>query len=299
MVVAVQQLRDARKSPSVLRMKVIKIRGVSPDVYVMIHEGVDDIPVYETWLSRLGFNLTYEAIHGSGKQQLLEFHSLLQSNSDPLAKNVYFFVDRDFDEKVSLHSAIYELPCYSIENALVCPDAVQSLLRDEFRCSGSIAERAMVVHKFLEVRDNFRRHAESINFRIFVAVKLGLKIESKPELGTDFVRVLLSEAKSLNIDPCQLVKLDAEPTAPVMGSLKTNFDSLPAEIKSRGKYELDMFRKWLRILAEDRKNRTPSLFSETGKVAGEPATAPMRRYASACKIPSGLSDFVAGIKMTA
>lgn len=287
----VDSMRESRKSPKVLKLKVIKIKGEHPDVLILIHEGVEDVPVYEAWLSRLLDAPQYEPIAGAGKEQLLAFRAELDANNDPLKDSILFFIDRDFDLPHPEHQAVYELPAYSIENFLCSEEVLDSLLRDEFRCAGDIAQRKSVISKFQEIQENFRKIAEPVNFILFAARRSGVDVLCKPSCVDEIATINLCSVTANFSSASEIVKLKAEIPEDRQKSLAEEFSQLPPELSNRGKYELEMFRRWLQALMADRRCSLPDVFLESKKIGGDPGNLPMRRFASASIVPAGLREF--------
>ena len=286
------RLRGSRKNPSVLKIKVLKIFGEDPDVFVFIFEGVDDVPVYEEWLRRVGKCPRFEPVPGAGKQQLLAYHEMLKSSGDPLLGRILFFVDRDFDPPMGELNQVYELDAYSIENFLCTDEVLDSILRDEFRCAGEIAERARIKAAFSEVRSRFVSHCEPVNFALFAAQRLSLVVERKPERISDISTITITEARVAYGNVKDIVRVAGWSTDYLRG-LEAEFEKLPMALKQRGKYLVDMFRRWLRLLAEDFKSQRSLMFGDRGdRLAGDPSALPLRRFASVSEIPGGLADFV-------
>lgn len=91
-----ERMRDGRKSPQVLNIRLLSIRSSRPDSLVFFFESYDDVSVYGDWISRVSGSLRYEPVPGNGKEQLLAFQLMLEQ--DGRLRGVYFFVDHDYDD---------------------------------------------------------------------------------------------------------------------------------------------------------------------------------------------------------
>lgn len=286
----VENLRDSRKRPSILRLKVLKIRGERPDILIFIHEGIEDIPVYEAWLSRINHELIYEPVPGTGKEQVLSFYASIID--DELSRNVAFFVDRDFDLEQKNKDRIYELPAYSIENLLCVREAIDSVLKDEFRCAGAIEERSRIIGVFGAIQENFRIISDCVNFQLFVARREGVKVLKKPDSSSEIAIIELETVSAAFADCKEICEIEGAASEYRLVELRKEFDSLAEGLRNRGKYELDLLKRWLRRLSDDKRSDYPKLFGSPGRVQGDPGTLSMRRLAIASPLPGGLSDFV-------
>jgi hypothetical protein len=287
-------LRNSRKSPSVLKMKALKIDGEHPAVLIFFFEGVEDVPVYEEWLARIEGCPRYEPVPGAGKQQLMAYYDQLVTAKDPLLMKTYFFVDRDFDPPLPNLSHLFELPAYSIEN-LICNDAVlDSMLRDEFRRAGAVAERTKIRAKFSALCGDFYRCCLPVSFLLFVAQRGGLTVEKKPEKVAEIASIAVDGIAPAYQDVNDIVQITKLPAAQELKAYEESFEQLPTVLQHRGKYVLEMFRKWLRVLMEDFKSTHPRLCEKQDeRIPGDPSSVSIRRFAGATPPPYELVQFVA------
>jgi hypothetical protein len=290
----IERLRESRKNPSVLKLKILKIRGENPDIFIFIYEGQEDIPVYEEWLSRIANCPHFEAVAGNGKEQLLGFYTSLTKNADSLLRKVFFFVDRDFDSPFEQSNNLFELEAYSIEN-LICTEAVlESLLRDEFRRAGKVAERGKICKTFSDLHEKFNAISKDLNLGLFLARRCGINVSKKPERATEIAAIKVNEVDRAYGDISEIFSVEEEINLEKAIELSEEFENLPITLRQRGKYLLDFFRRWLRTLSDDLKAENPVLFeSRDAALPGDPAAVTMRRLTSAAPIPVALSNFIA------
>ncbi|MCA3071059.1 MAG: DUF4435 domain-containing protein [Rhodocyclaceae bacterium] len=289
----VEKLRASRKGASVLKLKVLKIRGEDPDILIFVYEGPEDIPVYDEWIKRIGACTRFEPMHGAGKEQLLAYHQILMDSSDPLLDKIFFFVDRDFDIATLPHPHVYELGAYSIENLLCTEEVVDSILRNEFRRSGRIAERRRLRETFKEIVSGFVAHCEPVNLELFVARRLQISVLAKPSRASEIVTINADSVFRAYETVSDIVVLEGKPTPESYQKLRSEFDELPSLLKCRGKYLLSMLRVWLKALEMDLKSQHPLLFEESdSQLPGDPAQLPMSRFASSTPVPPCLVKFI-------
>jgi hypothetical protein len=289
----VQQLRESRKSPSVLKHRLISVRSVRPDVLVFIFEGLEDVGIYETWIARTQARPTYEAIPGNGKEQLLGLRDHLLTADPKLLYRVHFFVDCDFDPYNDPDDHLFTLDAYSAENYLCSSESLESILADEFRCAGSPMERQRIIQKFEQVREEFKQHAKQVNLGLFLARRHGIKVIRKPEDACEIAKIQLESIICAYNDVGEVLELASEIEQSVVQELEEEFRDLSALRAQRGKYVLSMFLHWLKALAADRRRELPSLFDHALSLPGEPWKLQLRRLASLSPLPQGLDQFVA------
>lgn len=286
----VERMRDSRKSPLVLKIKLIGVRSSRPKVLLFFFEGADDIPVYEEWLSRINRELSFEAIHGSGKEQVLALRNLLEG--DEIRKGVYFFVDSDFDEPEAPDDHTFVLDSYSVENDLVVRNVVESLLRDEFRCAGQPDQRDAVLEVFDHIKEKFFRSIYELNEMLFIARRERARVTRRPDKITDIVSITLRDVEQLIADFSEAFECSLVIDEKRRRELAEEFSRLPPNKSMKGKYALQFLRAWLRTLLQDRKSPHPRLFREgMPGLPGSPENSSLRRFASAAPIPAGLDVF--------
>ncbi len=159
----IDRLRYSRKSPSVLKLKLISVRSVRPDTLVFVFEGREDVGVYEAWISRTTAKPVYEPIPGNGKEQLIGLRDLLSAEDSQLLRRVHFFVDCDFDEFPPPDDHLFTLNSYSMENLICSKETLESLLTDEFRCAGSPEQRQRIVDQFERICRDFKNSAAEMD----------------------------------------------------------------------------------------------------------------------------------------
>lgn len=286
----VNRLRSSRDNISVLRLQLLKIRGRHQGL-IFVFEGPDDVAVYEEWLRHVSNCRDYEPLPASGKKQVLGLLSSLSGSRPDLIKGVYFFVDRDFDLPVSPHSHLYELECYSIEN-LLCTDAVlESILKDEFRCAGDIDLRNSIKAKMASFLHELDEKCSEINLRIFEARRKGRKIVRKPEKIGQIVRIEITGISSAYNSIDEIFQAEPVSTGVEIDLARSDFIALPDELRQRGKYKIEAFKKWLKLLADDAGCDSPQIFPSRVKV-NDVNFSSLRRFASCAQPPQSLINFL-------
>lgn len=288
-----ERLREGRKSPQVLNVKLLSIRSSRPNSIVFIFESHDDVSVYGDWISRIPNSPKYEAVAGNGKEQLLAFQLMLEQ--DRRLKGVYFFVDHDYDENPPL-AQVFVVPAYSFENLLCVQEVIDSVLIDELRCAGDPTTRARVISTFKQVIEQFEKHSSSLHETLFIARRGGFKVSSRPNSATDFLDVFLT-----NITPKfsrleEIIEVSIDLPAEELEALRVSFLALNSTHSVRGKYLLQTTREWLRLVTADRRSDNPSLFPKLdSRLPGSPEKVTVRRLASAASLPHGLPEFIQAV----
>lgn len=75
-----ERMREGRKSPQVLNLKLLSIRSSRPNSLVFFFESHEDVSVYGDWISRVPGSPRYEPVPGNGKEQLLAFQLMLEQD---------------------------------------------------------------------------------------------------------------------------------------------------------------------------------------------------------------------------
>ncbi|MCU1055345.1 DUF4435 domain-containing protein [Stenotrophomonas maltophilia] len=288
-----ERMREGRRSPQVLKIKLISIRSSHPGKIIFFFEGLDDLPVYEEWLARTPSRLEYEAVAGSGKEQLLSFQFALEQ--DQQLSGVYFFVDHDYDENPKLTN-VYVLDAYSIENLLCNFSAIESLLSDELRCAGDPVTRESLLNAFRTFVESFSQASYSIHEILYYARREGVRVERRPEHAREFSEVAKNGVMHTYSSVDEVVQLAAKANPERLAQRKLEFSKLPLRYAVRGKYLMQALRMWVKALADDRRSARPTCFPESmPRLPGCPEQFSLRRLASRTPLPEGLAEFAASI----
>ena len=176
----VQRLVESRSRSVVLKQRLILFRAASPIILVLVFEGIEDALVYAQWFQRICNSLDYEPFPLKGKDQVLQLRHIVNRDLNGLDRNTLFFMDRDFDDYKGYQPSqtLFMTDRYSIENYLVEPEVMNEVLRNELCCNTYPELRANILAIFNKQYDCFLECMREINFRVFLARKLGIAIQA-------------------------------------------------------------------------------------------------------------------------
>jgi hypothetical protein len=280
-------------------LRLIKLRERLPDTTICVFEGDDDKLVYSQWIRRIRSDLDYEPFPCGGKEQVLRLRDAVQQDLNGLGRCVFFFVDRDFDDLQGRQAGadLFMTGHYSVENYLVTDTVLADLLKNEFHCHADPDVRQRTVELFKATYAEFLSVTKPVNFRIFAARRLGLKLDdSLPKKLTLLAVVSLNKALPSGVAPEDLIALPRDLSAEEQEMLEADFESLDRQSRYRGKFAILFFHKWLTELCNEYANRTTDLFtglSQANRVRQNELTLGI--FASKATMPSGFDDFVAKI----
>jgi hypothetical protein len=291
-----ESLKAARKTPAVLKLKLAQFRSHQPDIAVFAFEGDDDKIVYAQWTRRVRPTLPYEPFVCNGKKGVLELHSMLLRDRSGLLENVYFFVDRDFDDLrgKDTHDQVFMTDMYAVENYLVDGEIVNELLKNEFHCHSMPDVRSNIVEIFAETYNQLLEATKAINGRIFIARRMPVEIRGHlPKRIGQIANVEITRVSAANSSVEELIPFMHDPTLEEAGALLDEFERLDGASRYRGKFALVFFQRWLALLAQEYSTSELGLFSEIDTHASvRSAELVLSNYASISKFPHGFSDFI-------
>ena len=291
-----EKAREARKSPATLKLRLSQLRSQFQEFPILILEGVDDVGVYETWINRINSIEALKTLAGKGKEQLLGLRALLSTDETDLRSQVFFAVDRDFDELRGQlpGSDIFCTDRYSIENYLVDHNVATSVFRDEFRLDEYSEEFKSALQAYKEIFNDLIETLEVINFRIYCCRRLGVRLKKTIPEVNKFIKVHLKTIDSgdhlekldqlLGIEPT----LSPEATEP----LKKEFDALIPLERHRGKFFFEFFVLWMDKLGEEARNPSQQIFKFPLQIKFSSNSLTLRSLASRSNIPVGFSQFI-------
>jgi hypothetical protein len=298
------QLRDARQRPAVLKYDFVTLRGRLPDVLIFAFEGDDDKIVYSHWIRRIRPELAYEPFPCKGKRNVLQLREMLKRDANNLSQGVYFFIDKDFDGLCGYDYDIgtFITTSYSIENYLVNELVLSEFLKNEFHCHAQPDVRQAILDGFNKLYTDFLTAAKAINFRIFVARLLEIRIVNNlPKKVTIFLTVELDKVTITDTSAESIVPLEREPTTHEIDEARGIFDRFNPVMDYRGKFAFDFFRRWVLLLAQDYQvpaSRHFNAIDRTAKVRIDEMKS-IGSFAAKSILPEGLSDFIRAIPMPA
>ena len=257
-----RSMREARDSPAVHKASLAALRAHKPNAVAFACEGVDDKKVYFHWTRNLNIKFGYEFIVCNGKEKVLKFRELLRRDVTGLNKDVYFFVDKDFDgpREYAKGSDIYLTETYSFENVLVTSEVLREILAVDMHCHSEPQIRDSVIKKFEEIYSSFLDVTRAHNHRIYLARRLGINSKPLPDKLNKLATVGLLKVEFAEKSINEAIVLDREPSQPEIDQYEADFSSLEPKRDYRGKFALLFFTRWLELLGKDRNSEESNLF---------------------------------------
>lgn len=292
------RLKTARDSRAVLKYELVTLRGELPRTLIFVFEGDDDKIVYFHWVKRIRPELEYEPFPCRGKRRVLQLRDAVFQDKADLAEGVYFFIDRDFDDLQghAPHQSTFMTDTYSTENYLVTEGVLAEFLKTEYHCHAKPEAREIIIKRFSYLYATFLEVTKDINKRLFFARRLGINTPSVPDKLNAIVTFTLNDVTRHSSDPTEIIVLDREPTQIEVDSLASDFDSLEAASRYRGKFALKFFEKWLGMLADDYASDSPSYFSTIDRTAKvRRSEVSLGSMAAKSHLPGGLQDFILAV----
>lgn len=293
----IERMKQSRSSAAVLKAKLATLRSEMPDGVIIAMEGKEDKAVYFQWINRVRAGYAYEPFPCGGKGQVLELFTALQRDLGDLKDDVFFVLDRDFDELRghSPHPKIFMTDRYAIENYLVEDAVLEGVLRDHLHCEAQVATRKQVCELFNQVYDEFLNRISELNFTLYAAKRIGLRLSSggAPGNGLDVVRIELSTCHKGHKDISEILTIERDLSEIELFDLGPEFATLHAKHRYRGKYSYEFFVKWLKLVVEDRVSDATHLFGAAGKPGKISASViSSSLFASMSPLPLGFEEFV-------
>jgi hypothetical protein len=291
-----ERARIGRTSGAVLKVRLSHVRSRNQAIPVLVFEGDTDVGPYEVWISRVREGLEYEPLPGKGKGQVLDLRKRLAADKSDLRKAVYFLVDRDFDDLRGQPSGedIYCTEGYSVENHLVTPDVVRSVLTDELGCTAENDDRDRALAAFQFASEQMGAGLREANRRLFRAKKLGIATRSVSDKISDYLTIELHSVIGKDSPDvlATLIPVEREPTEVECRAVDEIFDSLDPTLRYRGKLVLAFFQRWISLLATARREGNLAIFSEAKNVGDPTERLTLRSLATRARVPRSFANFV-------
>lgn len=288
---------EARTRPAVIKIKFLSYRSRYPDGLLIAIEGDDDRVVYSYWIRRCAPDLKYEFFLCGGKRGVRQLRNSLSADRSGADRDVFFFVDRDFDDLAGFDSCerVYMLDCYSVENYLVDLAVVEESIKCAYPGDGVPDTREAICSLFEGDYSRFLEVTTDINRHIFIARQLQINIDGLiPETLAEIASVKLGDITAIDKSPLDLIPVEIEANEDQIAELSVRFASLDPRSRHRGKYAYKFLRIWLDLLASEFRDSKLSFFAEHEKGAGKIKhdECSLGSLASRSAIPNGLSEFL-------
>lgn len=258
-----ERIKKAKDSRAVIKTQLATFAStISEDIKIFCYEGVDDKKVYYQWIKTASSNLRYEPFICKGKKRVLQLLDSLNDDVTGLGNRVYYFIDRDFDDPKSWESKphLFATDKYSIENYIVCPQVLEDILKIDFHCEGNNEQIKSVIESFNNTYTTFLSITKDINLRIFISRRCKIKQTEDTPTVSQIARIELTEAHPAPTPTNQFIKLEREPTTDELHLHIDDFEKLNPQHHYRGKFALQFFTKWLKLLCTDRSSKSAILF---------------------------------------
>lgn len=295
-----EMMRQARNTVQVTFSEYLKIR--TPDAQILVFEGKNCPTFYINRVTSLLEGRKIRQLVARGKKNVLELRELVERNLSTATDEVFFFVDRDFDQhpEPGEFDDVYVTRGYAIENECVHWPIVESFLRANFDIADADDEGALssLQSDFEMAMSLYRDATKSLQRMLFVCrrnsirclpgddvIKL-LKIDFSARAVRERFSTLVELASELQ------VPLEQQPLAIAKMSLAEDFEHLDWRLQWRGKYHFDFVRRFLIWVAAARiAGATP--FKRAAKPVIDPAhPALMGLVFAFVPTPLCLIDFV-------
>ena len=289
------EMRERRSSASRIKLEISKLRAEVPNRLVFVFEGKDDKFAYRSWIKRCSDELRYEPIIAEGKRNVLSVRKMILRDLTGSFGNVYFVIDRDFDDYQGEHvdNTLFCTDRYSVENYLVEHDVVDNVLCDNFHCHGNWEQRRIVLASFESALQDFNSLCKDVNERLFYARRLGIRIISGiPEISSCVKVELSSCIRRDDRSAKDFLPLEREPTEQEIVGLAEEFASFEPRARYRGKFLMEFFKKWLRHIAADSSAEVRELFKEPVRPPVDANVLTIGMLAVHSSMPATLPEFV-------
>lgn len=299
----IEKLRAGRNNEQVQLQSYNNFRSRQGGKLVCAFEGHDDVTFYETMFGKISANIRYVPYVCLGKDKVLQLRQILARNVASDSHLMRYFIDHDFDglKGQPFDDNLYVTPCYSIENLLVGQAVLEGLLRAEYRCHDEYAAQDVaVIGKLFEDRvSEFISCMRDVNCWLHSARTQGIILGEMKDDIEKYLRISL-KAITTNAQAGELQVLIGYASAPDVTKLTASlpaFEALDPMKDWRGKFWFAFFRKFLKLLKDDRGTKNPQYFTQKAGMSFNADCDIIRSLASMIAVPQCLHQF--GLRMIA
>ncbi len=278
----VEVLNDARREWSVAFREFVQIHKSKPHCLFCFFEG-EDVKYYGFRIAEnLSADIEWEGINCGGKQVVLAIYHLFKEHENLSYQQAQkaFFVDKDFDEPLAkdVRQAIYETPCYSIENFYTTLECFKNILKYEFKISEFSEEDKSLFQQCL----NFFEETQSAFHEAMIEFNAWVRLVRKNKIKVNINNYSIDQLVKIEINGV-VEKCYTLADLPESSKISTEIDEISRlftnyHYEFRGKQELQFFIKFLIKLKDDLCCTQPKYFNNTRKISFQ---IPTSNYLSA------------------
>jgi hypothetical protein len=258
----VEALARERNAPAVKFMEFIKLRAREPDAVICFFEG-EDQKYFGVRLDMAHPPIKWQPIDCGGKSIVLKLFTLVRDHAEYSKTPAAYFVDQDFDGGLEAHyrGAVYQTPCYSIENCYATETCFLRVASAELKVSPDGEEAAIhaeLLSRFRERQSEFDAAIRPVNAWIKAHRKLEQEERTSKRLNLSQFTVdnfVVIAWDGVTRVPDELSRIFKDGEALSAEQLKEADDSFGDEgftSKFRGKFECDFLRTFLVCLKDVR-----------------------------------------------
>ena len=298
----VEVLSEARGEWSVAFHEFVQIHKNKPHYLFCFFEGKDDVKYYGFRIKENLPDIEWEGISCGGKQEVTIVYNLFKKHeyrSYQQAKKA-FFVDKDFDEPLptDMRQAIYETPCYSIENFYTTVECFRNILKYEFGINEFSEKDKSLFQQCLNFFENIQSAFHEAMIEFNACVRLVRKNKIKVNINNfddknkidQLVKIEVNSAKK-NYELTDLPESSKMSTEEI-SKVSKSFSNYRCEF--RGKQELQFVIKFLTKLKDDLCCSQPKYFNNTKKISFQiPTSNCLSALSQYAYTPKCLRDYLA------
>jgi hypothetical protein len=297
MSITIDLMRDSNSKSVVAYTEFVLSTSKLSNHLFCFFEGKDN-PYYVPRIKK--YTTDYHPIKCGGRSKVLEVYNLIKNQEVYKKYKKAFFIDRDFNETLSLQNpSVFETPCYSIENLYVSQSVFREILSNEFhmsettntlygKYSGLYQERQKEFHSAILLFNAW--YACMIDIRNNNNMQTGVQLEEKFPKG--LIQISIDKIiKNYTFQDLKNKFAKATEINEAVLKLKIQeFENCDASKTFRGKYEMEFLLKFIDLmLQEAKKNKEVVNFSFKGSLNNERAISVFSTYA---ETPESLNDYL-------
>ncbi len=271
---SVDDLRKAQSDYSVAWLKFIQSYPKYPQALFCFFEG-DDMKYYGIRIDLKVKPLDKYYLTCHGKQGVLRIADLIAKKYTKAW--CAFFIDSDFDDPSEFANIpyLYVTPCYSVENLYVTKNCFCNILRSELKIDnddGSDTDRCIATEMYTKTMDQLLNAMKLLNGWLFIQHKKAKEVGSK---CLDINNLVICDLISCNLSGIT-TQYDY---ATIMNKCPNSHSVSDAELneaieyltsserifKYRGKWLLQIFAIFIRLLVQDANKSKPVFFTRKYK----------------------------------
>ncbi len=251
---SVDQLRQSRRTATAVFTEFSRLYNDKTEDLFCFFEGKDS-PYYGVRIKNIIGIKDYQPCKCNGKKNVLAVYENISARPFYQQAKLAYFIDRDFDKSIAEQGlqAIYETPCYSIENFYTSITCFSAILKEEFDLTEIDEDFQKCIDLYRNRQQEFHNAVETLNVWIACQREISSNIQLSKITVHKHITITLERVSNVyTLEDIQQIFPDTPIIPPEkLEAKKQELHFSNPQLSFRGKFEIEFLQKFIAQLVQD------------------------------------------------